>query len=760
MLTEDIKKEYSKIKEDILKYDEAYYDKNESLISDYEYDMLRKKLEKMENDYPELGNMGINKVGHKSSHDRFPKIKHKIRMTSLKNTYNIDDIYNFIQSVASSDMARTYIFADGTRSDEICGFVIQPKFDGLSLSLIYENGKLVQAITRGDGETGEDVTENVRHIKSIPQEFNSSTFSNTNSTNFADIKGRLEVRGEILMSYEEFSRINKLREDSGLQLYANPRNLASGTLRNLDPSILDERELIFIAYEVYFDTQDNDPYSSYIMRYLDLINNGFNKLDRLLSDSITIPTSKINSKEYINDIFNKIFASNFLDSTTKFSFHKLEKYDHQGVPIYYNERTTIPIDGIVIKANISHKDERAIGFTGERYPKFAVAYKFEPEAVETTLRDVIFQVGRTGKITPVAIMDSVYIDGSTVSRCTLHNFNEIESLGLRKNCAVLVCKAAAIIPQIIKRIPQVFPNEEYIEIPKVCPICGSPLNNHKNLDGSITADAYCDNRECDGRILAGMIFHLNALGIKGIGSEVAKVIIQIYKENMNTDSVGNCKGRISEFLVYPTFNLLYDKVVARIGFKNASKILDSIREKANENTPLWRQILSLGINTIGESTSKIIAKNYNSFGELFTTIVKFKTGGISKEDIDKLTNVLTMQNIDNIFEDVYENSNKFNGIVEFIMPHTKMNFTNNSNVEIVINKDGIFKDQNVVITGSFGSKTREEMERYVTMEGGKVVGSVSKNTTLLLCGDNPGNSKVTKADSLGIRKITREELGL
>ena len=707
----EIKKEYEKIKSDILKYDEAYYDKNDSLISDYEYDMLRKKLEKMESEYPELGSIGINKVGHKSSQDRFPKVKHNIRMTSLKNTYNFDELYGFIKNM--------------TENNPKMDFIVQPKFDGLSISLIYENGDLVQALTRGDGETGEDVTDNVRHIKDIPDKLSLLN------------KGRVEIRGEILMCYEEFERINKERSNSGLSLYANPRNLASGTLRNLDPSVLDERELLFIAYDLYVENK-YEVYNDYYDYYITIIDNGFNKYTNVLYSRL-MPNNII-SIDTFEHAFEKIITDN-IESPTKLTLNKEN-----------NITRTIPIDGLVIKANINHDKANKIGFTGERYPKFAVAYKFEPEAKETILRDVIFQVGRTGKVTPVAIMDSVYIDGSTVSRCTLHNFKEIESLGLKKNCKVSICKAAAIIPQIIKRSDEVLPNELPIDIPDVCPICGSTLSKHKNIDGSISADTYCDNSYCEGRILTGMLYHIGILGIKGIGSEIAKILLDIYKKH-------NLK--LSEFFIYPLFNQyeLYNSVVNEIGYKTASKILESIRLNANENTSFWKQLTSLGINGVGESTAKVISRNYDSLELLLADVCKWCISGTS----NKVNGILTDQIINNIYNYFYIKdgfSYNTNNILEFIIKHTTMRFNNAGNSNNIVKVDGKYSGKACIVTGTFNGIKREDMENYIIREGGRIVSGVSKNTDIVFVGDNPGSSKIEKAKKLGIKMISKNELDL
>lgn len=717
------KERYEELCKLISMYDDAYYNNNESLISDYDYDMLRKELESIEKDNPEFGNLAFNKVGHKSSQDRFAKVKHMYRMTSLKNTYNSEDLNRFISNMKEYGVENRFIDC-------------QPKFDGLSISLIYVNGELVQAITRGDGETGEDVTENVKHIKSIPHKLDSTKLSTMNITHDIDFKSRVEIRGEILMSYEEFDRINTIREANGLSLYANPRNLASGTLRNLDPSILDERKLIFVPYYIL---PTKTPYNI-VCCILNAM--GF---------TYTLNNISYNFNQ-INDIISILDNEKELES--KLGLKSTTKMIIKEVGGEFNE--TIPIDGLVFKYSDSSK-WKTIGMTGDRYPKYAVAFKFKPVAVETVLRDIQYQIGRTGKITPVAIMDSILIDGSVVSKCSLHNFNEIVRLKLTKNCNVKVRKAAAIIPQIVERSNIINPNEEPFEIPKVCPYCGHALTKHTNSGGDISVDEYCDNTDCQGRILTGMIYHINILGIKGIGENIAKTLINIYMKHINDSNLGT-KGLLCPFFIYPLFNQLYDQVVLELGFKTASKILESIKLNANENTKLWRQISSLGINTIGESTAKAICSVYHSLDDLLKDI--FGTiEGFDNTDYTKLQSVLTSQNILAIYE-YFKNPVNVEFIKTFILANTNMKFVESSDNNVKVNNNGIFAGKAVIVTGSFEHLNRESVERYVVEEGGRIVSGVSKNTDIVLCGDNPGGKKIDKAEKLGIKIMYKSELDL
>lgn len=721
MNKEELKNRYLELCNLISGYDDAYYNNNESLISDYDYDMLRKELESIEKDNPEFGSLAFTKVGHKSSQDRFTKVKHKYRMTSLRNTYNSEELSRFINNMKE--------YGDTSSID------CQPKFDGLSMSLIYVNGDLVQAITRGDGETGEDVTENVKHIKSIPHRL---TLDNINVKHDIDFKNRVEIRGEILMSYEEFDRINTIREASGMDLYANPRNLASGTLRNLDPSILDERKLIFVPYYILPTDTTYDTVCGIL-------------------NSIGFTYSLINltfSFDQINDLINILDNEKALQdrlgltSTTKMCI--IEKGED-------TEPETIPIDGLVFKYTDSSKWQQ-IGMTGDRYPKYAVAFKFKPTAVETVLRDIQYQIGRTGKITPVAIMDSILIDGSLVSKCSLHNFNEIERLKLTKNCNVSVRKAAAIIPQIVERSNIINPNEEAFIIPKECPYCGHMLSKHVNSGGDQTVDEYCDNTDCQGRIIAGMLYHINILGIKGIGENIAKSLMRVYMDHINDSRLGATKGLISPFFIYPLFNQLYDQVILMLGFKTASKILESIKLNVNEGTKLWRQITSLGINTIGESTAKAICKVYHSLDDLLKDIFSI-IGGTNEVDPTKIQSVLTSQNILAIYE-YFANPTNVDSIKLFILNNTNMRFIESSDYSVKVNNNGLFANKNVIVTGSFELFDRDAMETYVISEGGRIVSGVSKNTDIVLCGDNPGAKKIEKANKLGIKIMYKSELDL
>ena len=408
-----IKKRYEELKDLIRKYNEHYYEKNESLVTDYEYDMLLKEMESIEKEYPELKDTisVTEKVGGRAS-GKFSKVVHKVPMLSLSNTYNIGEIEDFdkrIKKVIGEDQKIEY--------------VLELKLDGLSISIQYENGRLVRGITRGDGEIGEDVTENIMQIDSIPQILKEPV--------------TLEVRGEIVLPISNFNKVNKMREEAGEDVFANPRNAASGTIRQLESSIVKDRGLDCYLYFLVNAQNYNLQKHSDSIKYLEKLGFKTTKVFEIYKD-----------------------------------FSLLEK----AIEKWHVEREKLDFetDGLVIKLD-EFAYYSALGST-TKSPRWAIAYKFPAEKAKTKLLDITFQVGRTGVITPVAELEPVELSGSVVRRASLHNFDEIKRKDIKIGDFVYIEKAAEIIPQVIEPVmSERTGSEKEIEMPESCPSCGHKL---------------------------------------------------------------------------------------------------------------------------------------------------------------------------------------------------------------------------------------------------------------------------------------------
>lgn len=686
---------YYDLRKEIEKYDDYYYNKNKSLISDFEYDQLRKELETLEAKYPHLGEYARNNVGAKLTLNRFPKVKHKYKMTSLKNSYNKQELKDWM--IKTNEL----IEQSDIRPKEL--FHAEWKFDGLSLSLKYnKEGLLIQALTRGDGEYGEDVTENAYMIKSIPKQIK-ITEDNLLYPNLCaalEKDGWIEVRGEILMSFEEFDRINATREAQGEELYANPRNLASGTLRNLDKSIFEERELLFAPYHLE-NVEYSLPYYEFLVEFRKM---GFEPIANLV-----IALTSIDEIESWIDSILSIFDMNKIKDRVK-----------------YND-ITIPIDGIVFKIDKVLYDK--FGLISDRYPKGGIAYKFEPENYHTKLLDITYQIGRTGKITPVAELVPVLIDGSTISRCTLHNFDEIERLSLRKNCTVNIIKSAAVIPKIIGRSDNVAFDESIIEVPKVCPVCGTSLVKNTCLDGNLSVDTYCPNDECPEVIKQQILYHFSILKVKGFGPALYDAFAIAYTKHTNE----TIKSLLQIYTIAFSFENILQTVRELAGSKVVQNFIDSLKHEL-EHPIFHRQLASLGLEGIGIQTAKEIEKKCKNYDDFLN---HYKEYNLPENVIRYIV----------VFKDIPNSLvNNVKLLIEYLS-HANYKFLDNSNGSQP--KDYVCS---VVITGTFDFGSRDQIAKFLDENDIKVQSSVTKTTDVLIAGDNAG-SKLDKAKELNIITI-------
>ncbi|QXW66100.1 NAD-dependent DNA ligase LigA [Streptobacillus moniliformis] len=528
---EEKKKEYEKLIKDIEIYNHHYYNLDESLITDREYDALLKKIELLEKEFPELKlkNSPTEIIGGKSS-DKFKKVKHKKAMLSLANTYSMDDLKAFDQRVKKEV---------GNNVE----YVLELKLDGLSISLIYEKGKLIQAVTRGDGSVGEDVTENVIQISTIPKILKDEI--------------DLEVRGEIVLPLKEFERINREREENGETIFANPRNVAAGTIRQLDYSIVKDRNLDCYLYYLV----DSEKY-------------GLN--------------TQLESIEYIQKLGFKTTGIFTKCSKIEDLEKEIEYWDNNRKKLEYET------DGLVIKVN-EYYLHNLLGYTAKS-PRWAMAYKFKAEQKETKILDISFQVGRTGVITPVAELEPVHISGSVVRRASLHNIDEIKRLGLKIGDIVIVEKAAEIIPQVVKvLLEKRSGNEKEIEIIDKCPSCNNTIFKE---EGQVALK--CKNPNCVEKLKRKIEYFVSrdALNIQGFGNKLVDKFVDL----------GYIRSIIDIFKLKNHKEELIN--LDKMGTKSIEKLLDNI-DKAKD-IGFEKLFYSLGIEYVGKTTSKLVVSHFGS----------------------------------------------------------------------------------------------------------------------------------------------------
>jgi len=661
MNAKDAKKEIEDLKAVIRKHDHLYYVANAPEISDGEYDRIYRKLKDAESAHPRLvtPDSPTQRVGGEPTKG-FSTVKHIVPMLSMDNTYSAEEIRDFDRRVRKNL---------GSRKVE---YVVELKFDGVSISLLYRSGLFVRGATRGDGENGEDVSGNLKTIRSIPLE---------SSDRIKNAPGSIEVRGEVYMTKKAFERINHGKEDRGEDLFANPRNAAAGSLKLLDPKEVAKRGLDIFVWG--------------IGHYEGL---SFKKHTEVL-DYLKDAGFKVNPHYKLCSDIEEVIA--FCDSWE----HKKDKLDFD-------------IDGMVIKVN-DLSDRDSLGMTSKS-PRWAIAYKFPAEKALTEVLDVIFGVGRTGTVTPVAILKPVHLSGTTVSRATLHNFDEIERLGVRIGDKVYVEKSGEIIPKVLsvakdKRTGR----EKEIKIPGNCPACGSVLVRDPE-----EVALRCANVTCPAQIKEALLHFAsrNAMDIEGMGDAIVNQLV----DKALVKDYGDIYALKNEDLMK----------LERMAEKSASNLIEAI-DKSRSND-LDRLIFGLGIRHVGERAAWVLAEKFGSIEDL------------KKSTADELMKIRDI------------GPAAAGSIVEF--------FSNRENLSAVAKLEAAglklaapAKDasarlagKTVVITGTLVSLSRQEAEELVRRHGGTASSGVSKNTYMLVAGAAPG-SKLEKARALGIRVVTEEE---
>lgn len=639
------------LKDELNKYSYNYYVLDNPLISDYEYDKLFTELKELEKEHPELitPDSPTQRVGGISS--GFNEIKHKYRLYSLDNTYNYDELRKWYERVTKEC---------GDNVELVC----ELKIDGLAIALTYHNGQFVQGATRGDGILGEEITQNLKTIKSIPLKL----FEN------ADI----EVRGEIYMPISSFEKLNKASEKP----FANPRNAAAGSLRQLDSTITAKRDLSMFTYTAIIERALEEPKTHWdSIQYIKNLGFKINPNIRLVKDIE-------GAIQFCQDWSNKRFN---LDYAT---------------------------DGVVIKVN-NFDFQKELGFTS-RAPKWATAFKFPPEEISTKLLNIEIGVGKTGAITPVAVLEPVLLAGSTVSRASLHNFDEIKRLDVRIGDRVLIKKAAEIIPKVIKTVD----SDEHDNLPAyiapdTCPECGTKLVTRDE-----EVNLYCPNIKCPSVLKAKLEYWVSkeAMDIDFIGPSAIK---QLFELNMVKTPVDLYKLKEEDFL---KLDLVKEK--------SAANMYNSIQK--SRKRPLSRFITALSIRHVGKETADIIASEFGDLDSLMQASV---------EQLSKINSIGDKIAIS--VSEFFSNDENRKMIDEF--KNLGFKFENTS-----LNRTNKLAGKSFVLTGTLQTMTRDEAGDRIKLMGGKTSSSVSKKTSYVVVGENAG-SKLDKAEKLGVIILNEDE---
>ena len=639
-------------------YTQTYFD-DKQVVSDYEYDMLMKELKDIEKEFPELirEDSPTQRVGS-SIKKGFKKVTHEVPLQSLQDVFSFDEVREF------DERMRKIAKENNTKLD----YVVETKIDGLSAALEYKNGVFVRGATRGNGNVGEDVTENLKTIKTIPKKLKEPL--------------DITVRGEVFISKEDFEKLNADRLMDEEEQFANARNAAAGSLRQLDSKITAKRPLDMYIFNV--QKSETVKFTTHYESLLYLENLGFN----------------------VNPV--KIYCKNIDEA-----INAIEKIGQDREKISYG------IDGAVVKVNDLELREK-IGTT-YKTPKWAVAYKYPPEQKETKLKDIVCQVGRTGAITPMAILEPVVVAGSKISKTTLHNEDFIKQKDIRIGDTVVIQKAGDVIPEVVEvKKNKRTGKEKKFKMPTTCPVCGAQVIRE---DGEVAW--YCNGIECPAKLYRGIIHFASreAMDIVGLGGTIIEELIN--------------RGLISN--ITDIYKLTLEDIASlkKNGKKFAQNLLNSI--EASKHRDLYRLINALGIRHVGVKTAKLLAKTYGTMDKLMEA--SYESLCI-REEVGKI-----------IAKSVYE----------FFRENQTMDLINKLkeygiNMEAEVNEemDDRFAGQIFVLTGTLEKYSRDEASEIIEKFGGKTSGTVSKKTTYVLAGESAG-SKLKKAQDLGVKIITEQE---
>jgi DNA ligase (NAD+) len=677
-----IQDEIESLREEIRHHEYRYYVLDDPEISDAEFDLLMKALKKLEAAHPELitPDSPTQRVGGKPR-EGFVKVPHSVAMLSLDNAYSEDEL---------RDWERRVHELSGRKDIE---YVCELKLDGMSLALRYEAGKLVRGITRGDGNTGEDVTANVRTVRSIPLSVSLDKLKK------AGIPADFEVRGEMLMPIASFKKMNDDREKRGLSLFANPRNATAGTVRQLEPSITAQRRLDYFAYmliasqraDARLSTAQGDGDAGVPARAAAIFQRHWDSLNALDAAGF-----KVNPRRTLATNFDEVW---------------------QFIREWEEKRETLPyeIDGVVIKVN-SSAIQRELGFTGKA-PRWAIAYKYAARSGSTKIEDILVQVGRTGKLTPVAALKPVPIGGTTVSRATLHNMDEIERLGVKVGDWVEVERGGDVIPKVTRVVedkdhPR---GHKSFHMPEKCPVCGG---NVVRAEGE--ADHRCVNQKCPAK-LRETILHFASRGVMNIDGMGDALVNQLTERKIVKDVADIYKLTKADLLK-----------LERMGDKSAQNVLNEIER--SKKLPLERVIYGLGIRFVGERTAQFLAEHFGDMDALVKA---------SEEELRQVEEV-GPRIAKSIVEFFAEPKNR-----ELVDELCAAGLTFRGKKKVRGTK---LLGKTFVLTGTLTNYTRDEAKKMIEDAGGKVTGSVSKKTDYVVAGVDAG-SKLDKARELRVPVI-------
>ena len=654
------------LRELIREHDYNYYILAQPVISDYEFDQLLNELIKLEKENPQFisPDSPTQRVGSDLTKE-FKSVQHKIPMLSLSNTYNENELIDFDRRVR-----------EGLPKNEKVEYVCELKIDGLSVSLRYINGKLDVAATRGDGTVGEDVTNNVKTIRTIPLVIKKQTKLKLNLDQF-------EVRGEVFMELEAFEKLNEERELNGEKTFANPRNSSAGTLKLQDPQLVAKRPLQIFVYYLFSEKDELTSQSENLVLLGDL---GF----------------RINKNYRV---------CNSIEDVLQFCKEWEEK------------RNELPyeIDGVVIKVN-SLRQQKILG-TIAKSPRWAVAYKFKAKQANTKLNNITWQVGRTGTLTPVAELEPVFLAGSTISRATLHNIDEIKRKDIREGDWVVIEKGGDVIPKVVSvDLSKRTKDSAEVKVPSNCPVCGSKLFRSEE-----EVAIYCENNLCPAQV-KGRISHFasrGAMDIEGLGEALINLFVDLNFLKDYSD-IYDLKEKRNELIQ-----------IERLGEKSIDNLLSAI--ETSKKKPFNKVLFALGIRYVGSGAANKLADHFLTLEQLSIA---------SEEEI----------------ESVHE-------IGSSISKSVKRFFANTQNRKIIerlkkaglnlvgekkVNESNLFEGKSFVLTGTLSSMSRENAKEIIQRHGGAVISAVSKNTSYVVAGDSPG-SKLDKAQKLGIPVLSEEQ---
>ncbi len=652
----ETKQRIAELRQTLARYNQAYYEQDQPLVEDYEYDGLLRELQALEEQYPQYGDASSPtvQVGGRAL-AQFAPVTHPSPLLSLENAFNEEEITAFVNRLVKAGAEPV--------------FVLEQKMDGLSLAVTYENGKLSVAATRGDGVTGENVTANVRTIQNLPHRLGQAP-------------PLLTLRGEVYMPKAAFAALNQEREEAGEALFANPRNAAAGSLRQLDAAVTAGRNLDIFLYDIVQGEDDSCQTQEDLLLHLENLGFPVNPERKICRGVAEIMS-------YIAEMTEKR--------------HQLP-YD---------------TDGIVVKlANLALRQE--LGMTS-KYPRWAIAYKFPPEQAETTVEDIIIGVGRTGALTPTAVLTPTKLAGSVISRATLHNEDMIAAKDIRVGDRVLIHKAGDVIPEVARVLPEQRPGDSQpFVMPQVCPECGGAA---LRLPGE--AVRRCTNPDCPAK-LRELLQHFagkKAMNIDGLGPAIINLLLE--------------QGLVKSL---PDLYRLQKEQLAALpglGIKSAAKLLEQL-EKSKE-APLGRLLFALGIRHVGERAGRVLATAFGDLDQLM--VADLQTLTAIPEIGEKIAASLVAYFADPANRQQLE-----------ALRQLGLRFT----AEGAPAPAGVFSGKTFVLSGTLDGISREQATAMIEAAGGKVSGSVSKKTSYLLLGDQPG-SKLAKAQELQVAVIKKEE---